>query len=58
MRKAVAPPTPTKRCTHCGETKSIDSFSKRSAAPDGRSYRCFACRREYAERQSTYVPNV
>lgn len=39
-----------KVCTLCGEEKSIDSFSKRTAAPDGHAARCRECRKTKAKK--------
>lgn len=37
-----------KVCTQCNSTKSLDSFSKRTASKDGLSPICKPCRKEYA----------
>ncbi|MCH7604995.1 hypothetical protein IID24_03335 [Patescibacteria group bacterium] len=35
----------TKKCTKCGETKSLEGFYKKHNTKDGRQYRCKACDR-------------
>lgn len=37
----------TKRCSACGETKSLDAFNRDRSKPLGRQSCCRACRREY-----------
>ena len=37
----------TKRCTKCGETKSLDEFHRDRSKPLGRRPDCRACQREY-----------
>jgi hypothetical protein len=37
----------TKICSKCGETKSIDDFSKRKASKDGYQPLCKTCKKEY-----------
>lgn len=37
----------TKKCTKCGESKSIDEFCAMAKAPDGRHYWCRVCRSSY-----------
>jgi hypothetical protein len=45
---------PVKRCTHCGEEKSLDAFPRNRTSPDGRFRWCKTCRnaayREYYAR--------
>ena len=36
-----------KRCSKCGETKSLDAFAKNNRTKDGRKYHCKACVRQY-----------
>jgi 5-methylcytosine-specific restriction endonuclease McrA len=36
-------PSPQKRCCTCGETKSIELFSRNKSEKDGRQQRCKAC---------------
>lgn len=36
-----------KRCCDCGHTKPLDAFHVNLAMPDGRQYRCKACRSLY-----------
>lgn len=45
--------TTDKKCTACGETKSIEAFGRDRSRKDGREPRCKACRR--ARRAATYV---
>lgn len=45
----------SKRCSKCGETKSIDEFSKNRRAKDGLESRCKVCRR--ASSKSYYAAN-
>lgn len=35
-----------KTCTICGQTKSLDSFGKRTKSPDGKQYGCLDCQRQ------------
>ena len=37
----------TKRCTKCGETKSLDEFHRNRSKPLGRHSYCRSCQREY-----------
>lgn len=45
----TAPTIAEKRCTKCGETKSVDGFSRDRSRRDGLSPHCKACRRAYYE---------
>jgi len=38
----------TKRCTKCGEAKSLSDFHKNKGKKDGLNYRCKICRANYA----------
>ena len=38
-----------KRCTRCGETKSVDGFSRNRSKRDGLASQCKECRRAYYE---------
>jgi hypothetical protein len=37
----------SKICSKCGKQKDVDRFSKNKDAPDGLSYQCKACHKEY-----------
>ena len=39
--------TMEKKCTKCGEVKSLDEFSKDKRKKDGKQSRCKSCRKEY-----------
>jgi 5-methylcytosine-specific restriction endonuclease McrA len=41
---------PEKRCTHCGETKVLDEFTKHPTTRDGRGSWCKVCTREAARK--------
>jgi hypothetical protein len=47
---------PTKRCTKCGETKTLDAFSRDASKRDGRLPSCKDCKREAARRQYAANP--
>lgn len=53
MMSTTPTDTPTeKRCTGCGEVKTLDEFSRHRRERDGRQARCKACQRAYfAERR-------
>ena len=42
---------PTKRCSHCGESKPLDEFGYDSSKPDDRATICKKCKRDM-ERES------
>jgi 5-methylcytosine-specific restriction endonuclease McrA len=46
---------PVKWCRYCARLMSIDLFHKRSASPDGLSYRCKNCQKQHAHLH--YVKN-
>ena len=46
-----------KRCTRCGETKSLDDFSPLAAGKDRRQSWCKVCHREWA-REHRLKPQV
>lgn len=43
------PTITVKRCPQCGETKSVDGFSRNRAKRDGLDTRCRECKRAYYE---------
>lgn len=45
---ASAIKTPEKKCTKCGEVKSVAEFSKNKSAPDGLQYHCKSCQSKAA----------
>lgn len=45
----TAPTITVKRCTKCGETKSVDGFNRNRAKRDGLDTRCRECKRAYYE---------
>lgn len=47
-----------KRCCDCGLTKPLDAFHVNTAMPDGRQYRCKACRTIYDQNRSTAVNTI
>jgi len=38
----------SKVCTKCGKEKPLSEFGKSIYSPDGKTYRCLQCKREYA----------
>jgi hypothetical protein len=38
-----------KKCTKCGEVKSLDEFNKRKYSKDGKQQRCKICQKEYRD---------
>ena len=45
----TAPTITVKRCPRCGETKSVDGFSRNRSRRDGLNSQCKECRRAYRE---------
>ena len=45
----TAPTITMKRCTRCGETKSVDGFSRDRSKRDGLLPQCKECRHAYRE---------
>ena len=45
----TAPTITTKRCTKCGETKSVDRFGRDRSKRDGMTSHCKECHRAYYE---------
>src|SRR3990167_5564871 len=37
----------TKRCTKCGERRTLSSFNRMTVSPDGLQYNCKSCNRKY-----------
>lgn len=40
----------TKRCNTCSQSKPLSEYHRKGNAPDGLSYKCKACSREYGQR--------
>ena len=45
-----------KTCRKCGETKSVDQFSKQKSNRDGRSFCCKVCAAKYARNRYVNLP--
>ena len=39
-----------KKCTKCGEVKSLDEFGNKKEYKDGKQFRCKLCQREYRKK--------
>ena len=42
-----------KKCTKCGEVKSLDEFNNRKDSKDGKQFRCKICNKEYVLKAKT-----